>query len=84
MDPISSRDSLTRFVSSKRALQTSKNGPAKHLDETEVGEGTTITLITRKRPAEWKETTNPADCARAWPRSPRSWSARVGTSSMPC
>jgi heme-degrading monooxygenase HmoA len=33
------------------------------LDETEVGEGTTVTLIDTKRPAEWKETTNPADCA---------------------
>src|ERR1700748_2163960 len=25
------------------------------LDETEVGEGTTVTLISMKRPAEWKE-----------------------------
>src|SRR6202021_2822523 len=33
------------------------------LDETEVGEGTTVTLIDAKRPAEWKETTNPADCS---------------------
>jgi heme-degrading monooxygenase HmoA len=33
------------------------------LDETEAGEGTTVTLIDAKRPAEWKETTNPADCA---------------------
>src|SRR6201991_2958960 len=33
------------------------------LDETEVGEGTTVTLIDAKRPAEWKETTNSADCA---------------------
>ena len=33
------------------------------LDETEVGEGTTVTLIDAKRPAEWKETNNPADCA---------------------
>jgi hypothetical protein len=35
------------------------------LDETEVGEGTAVTLITMKRPAEWTETTNPADCAQA-------------------
>ena len=33
------------------------------LDETEVGEGTTVTLIDAKRPVEWKETINPADCA---------------------
>jgi heme-degrading monooxygenase HmoA len=33
------------------------------LDETEVGEGTTVTLIDAKRPAKWNETTNPADCA---------------------
>ena len=33
------------------------------LDETEVGDGTTITLISTKRPDQWKETTNPADCA---------------------
>ncbi|MDT7816942.1 MAG: hypothetical protein QOJ42_6858 [Acidobacteriaceae bacterium] len=33
------------------------------LDETEVGEGTTVTLIDAKRPSEWKETNNPADCA---------------------
>ena len=33
------------------------------LDETEVGEGTAVVLIDAKRPAQWKETTNPADCA---------------------
>jgi heme-degrading monooxygenase HmoA len=33
------------------------------LDETEVGEGTAVVLIDAKRPAEWKETNNPADCA---------------------
>jgi hypothetical protein len=33
------------------------------LDVTEVGEGTTVVLIDAKRPAEWKETTNPAACA---------------------
>lgn len=32
-------------------------------DETEVGEGTTVTLINAARPSEWKETTNPYDCA---------------------
>lgn len=32
------------------------------LDETEVGEGTAITLIDAKRPSEWKQTNNPADC----------------------
>lgn len=33
------------------------------LDETEVGEGTTVVLIDAKRPTEWKETTNPTDYA---------------------
>src|ERR1700759_2376042 len=32
-------------------------------DETEVGEGTTVTLIDAKRPRAWQETTNPADCS---------------------
>jgi heme-degrading monooxygenase HmoA len=33
------------------------------LDETEVGEGTTITLIDAKRPARWADNPNAADCA---------------------
>jgi heme-degrading monooxygenase HmoA len=33
------------------------------LDETEVGEGTTVVLITDTRPAEWGGTSNPPDCA---------------------
>ena len=33
------------------------------LDETEVGEGTTVTLINATRPPEWKQTNNPYDCA---------------------
>lgn len=33
------------------------------LDETEVGVGTAVVLIDAKRPSDWKETTNPADCA---------------------
>jgi heme-degrading monooxygenase HmoA len=41
------------------------------LDETEVGEGTTVTLITMKRPAEFKETGNPADCAQLLGLDPR-------------
>src|SRR6202046_506726 len=41
------------------------------LDETEVGEGTTITLITMKRPAEFKDTGNPADCAQVVGLDPR-------------
>ena len=32
------------------------------LDETEVGIGTAAVLIDSKRPSDWKETTNPADC----------------------
>jgi heme-degrading monooxygenase HmoA len=34
------------------------------LDETEVGEGTTVTLIDAKRPAQWTETSNAADCSQ--------------------
>jgi hypothetical protein len=41
------------------------------LDEAEVGEGTTVTLITIKRPTKWKETTNPADAAQAMGLDPR-------------
>jgi heme-degrading monooxygenase HmoA len=40
------------------------------LDETEVGAGTAVVLIDAKRPSDWKETTNPADCAEwlgLWP-----------------
>jgi heme-degrading monooxygenase HmoA len=33
------------------------------LDETEVGEGTSIVLITDERPAEWEGTSNAPDCA---------------------
>ena len=33
------------------------------LDETEVGEGTTITLIDANRPAQWVEISNAADCS---------------------
>jgi heme-degrading monooxygenase HmoA len=35
------------------------------LDETQTGEGTVAILINQTRPAEWKQTTNPDDCA-AW------------------
>ena len=41
------------------------------LDETETGEGTTVTLITMKRPAEFKETGNPSDCAQLMGLDPR-------------
>jgi heme-degrading monooxygenase HmoA len=33
------------------------------LDETEVGEGTTAVMIDAKRPTEFTETSNPADCS---------------------
>jgi heme-degrading monooxygenase HmoA len=33
------------------------------LDETQVGEAAALTIITMTRPSEWKETSNPADCA---------------------
>jgi len=37
--------------------------PEQRLDVTEVGEGTTVTLIDAKRPLPYKETDNPADCS---------------------
>jgi heme-degrading monooxygenase HmoA len=48
------------------------------LDETEVGEGTAITLINATRPSEWKQTTNPYDCAEwlglnPWASGSTSW-----------
>jgi heme-degrading monooxygenase HmoA len=43
------------------------------LDETEVGEGTTVALINATRPAEWKEKNNPYDCAEWLGLSP--WAA---------
>jgi heme-degrading monooxygenase HmoA len=48
------------------------------LDATEVGEGTTITLINATRPAEWKQTDNPYDCAEwlglnPWAAESTSW-----------
>jgi heme-degrading monooxygenase HmoA len=33
-------------------------------DETGVGEGTAVTLTDARRPLEWKETSNPADCSQ--------------------
>jgi len=51
---------------------------AQRFDETEVGEGTTITLINATRPAEWKQTNNPYDCAEwlglnPWADNMTSW-----------
>ncbi|GLQ56120.1 antibiotic biosynthesis monooxygenase family protein [Devosia nitrariae] len=48
------------------------------LDETEVGEGTTVTLINATRPSEWKQTNNPYDCAEwlglnPWADNMTSW-----------
>jgi heme-degrading monooxygenase HmoA len=34
------------------------------LDETAVGEGTALTLIDARRPTDWNETSNPADCSQ--------------------
>ena len=46
------------------------------LDETEVGEGTTVTLIDAKRPAQWTEQSEPGDCAAYLGSMPvrRAWS----------
>lgn len=47
-------------------------------EETEAGEGTTVTLINATRPSEWKETSNPYDCAEwlglnPWAADGTSW-----------
>ena len=48
------------------------------VEETEIGEGTTVTLINATRPAEWKQTNNPYDCAEwlglnPWAAGSTSW-----------
>ena len=48
------------------------------LDETEIGEGTAVTLINATRPSEWKQTNNPYDCAEwlglnPWADNMMSW-----------
>jgi hypothetical protein len=48
------------------------------LDETEVGEGTAVTLINATRPPEWKGTNNPYDCTEwlglnPWAADSTSW-----------
>jgi len=48
------------------------------LDETEVGDGTTVTLINATRPAEWKRTNNAYGCAERlglnpWAAESTSW-----------
>lgn len=48
------------------------------LEETEAAEGTTVTLINATRPAEWKQTDNPYDCAEwlglnPWAADSTSW-----------
>jgi heme-degrading monooxygenase HmoA len=34
------------------------------LDETQIGQGTAMTIIEARRPAQWNETSNPADCSQ--------------------
>jgi heme-degrading monooxygenase HmoA len=41
------------------------------LDETEVGEGTTVTLIDAARPANWTQTSDPGDCSEYLGLDPR-------------
>jgi heme-degrading monooxygenase HmoA len=48
------------------------------LEETEAGEGTTVTLINATRPPDWKQTSNPYDCAEwlglnPWAAESTSW-----------
>lgn len=48
------------------------------LDETEAGEGTTVTLINATRPTPWQQTNNPYDCAEwlglnPWSSGSLSW-----------
>ena len=48
---------------SGRARRRASGSWQRRLDETEVGDATTVTLINATRPAEWKQTDNPYDCA---------------------
>lgn len=41
------------------------------LDETEVGAGSALSLVTLARPTQWMETSNPADCAEYIGLDPR-------------
>lgn len=41
------------------------------LDETRVGAGSALTLVTLTRPKQWMETSNPADCAELIGLDPR-------------
>jgi heme-degrading monooxygenase HmoA len=50
-------------ITSDNKLPPSMELKEQRLDETEVGKGTAIVLIDAKRPEQWKETTNTADCA---------------------
>lgn len=48
------------------------------LDETDVGEGTAVTLVNATRPATWQQTDNPYDCAEwlglnPWAADGTSW-----------
>ncbi|WP_262269442.1 antibiotic biosynthesis monooxygenase family protein [Microvirga yunnanensis] len=45
------------------------------LDEAEVGEGTAVTLINAPRPAEWRRTSNPYECAEWLGLNP--WAADI-------
>ncbi|MET3414039.1 antibiotic biosynthesis monooxygenase [Methylobacterium sp. 1030] len=58
-----------QFVADSR-LPEGQQLVEQRLDETRAGEGTAVTLITVTRPPEWKETTNPYDCAEWMGLSP--------------
>ena len=55
------------------------------LDETEIGDGTTVTLIDAKRPADWVKNARPRGGRRSGSASsPTPRALSLGTSSTPC
>lgn len=65
-------------ITADNQLPTGHALTEQRLDVTEVGEGTTVTLLSGTRPAEWKQTNNPYDCAQwmglnPWDGQSTSW-----------
>ena len=65
---------MLTFISG-RARRRASGSWQRRLDETEVGDATTVTLINATRPAEWKQTNNPYDCAEWLGLNP--WAADI-------
>jgi heme-degrading monooxygenase HmoA len=65
-------------ITADNQLPTGHALKEQRFEETEAGEGTTVTLINATRPSEWRETSNPYDCAEwlglnPWAADGTSW-----------